>query len=137
VSMRPGKPTAFARLGDTRVLCLPGNPASATLAFLLFGVPLLRALQGDGHARPRPESMRVLGAYSRNLGGSCDGRDDFLRARIELVDGEPRARLASRQSSGAVTSFAEADALVLLSGVASEVRDGDALPTFRLQDLGA
>ncbi len=137
VSMRPGKPTALARLDGTRVLCLPGNPASATLAFLLFGVPLLRALQGDRLARPWPEPMRVLGTHTRNLGGACDGRDDFLRARLETVDGLRCARLARRQSSGAVTSFAEADALVLLSGVVRDIRDGDALPVYRLVDLGA
>lgn len=136
VSMRPGKPTSFARLGGTRVLCLPGNPASATLAMLLYGVPLLRALQGDDRARPRFERLPVLGSVSRRLGGSCDGRDDFLRARIETVDGAPHARLAERQSSGAVTSFSEADALVRLSGLVERVRDGDTMPTYRLADLG-
>ena len=33
VALKPGKPTAVGSLGATKVLCLPGNPASATLTF--------------------------------------------------------------------------------------------------------
>ena len=136
VSMRPGKPTAFATRGTTRILCLPGNPASATLAFHLFGVPLLRSLQGDLAAQPRSIAVPVRGHHTRTLGGHCDGRDDFLRAALEVNDGELNVRLASQQSSGAVTSFARADALVRLAGTRERIDDGDRLPTLLLSDLG-
>ncbi|HET9555492.1 MAG TPA: gephyrin-like molybdotransferase Glp [Anaeromyxobacteraceae bacterium] len=46
VAMRPGKPLAFGRLGRTLVFGLPGNPASALVAFELFARPALRALAG-------------------------------------------------------------------------------------------
>lgn len=135
VSMRPGKPTASGRLGGQRVLCLPGNPASATLAFHLLGVPLVRALQGDDATHPSSVNLPVLGTYRRNLGGNCDGRDDFLRARLELHGGVLHARLAPKQSSGAVTSFAEADVLIRLSGLRDRIEEGDLLPTLRLSDV--
>lgn len=44
VQIRPGKPLAFGRFGDTLILGLPGNPVSAQLTLSLFGLPLLRAL---------------------------------------------------------------------------------------------
>jgi molybdopterin molybdotransferase len=135
VSMRPGKPTASGRLDAKRILCLPGNPASATLAFHLLGVPLIRALQGDDAPGPYASDLPVLGTHRRNLGANCDGRDDFLRARLELYQGAMHARLASRQTSGAVTSFAEADALVRLSGLRDRIDEGDRLPTLRLSDV--
>lgn len=135
VSMRPGKPTAFGHLRSVRVLCLPGNPASATLAFHLFGVPLLRALQGERSPAPSPILLPVIGAHRRNLGANCDGRDDFLRADIETVHGVLHARLAARQSSGAVTSFAEARALVRLSGHRERIEDGEPMPVLMLRDL--
>ncbi|MCM2333034.1 MAG: molybdopterin molybdotransferase MoeA, partial [Anaeromyxobacteraceae bacterium] len=46
VAMRPGKPLAFGRMGQTLVFGLPGNPASALTTFELFGRPALRALTG-------------------------------------------------------------------------------------------
>jgi molybdenum cofactor synthesis domain-containing protein len=36
VSLRPGKPTVFGRLGDTLVFGLPGNPVSVAVTFNLF-----------------------------------------------------------------------------------------------------
>lgn len=136
VAMRPGKPTAFATLGHTRILCLAGNPASAMVAFHLFGVPLLRALQGDRDARPRSIALPVLGHHARNLGGRTDGRDDFLRAELAVHDGQLRAKLAARQVSGSVTSLAHANALIWLGGTRERIDEGDHLPTFLLSELG-
>ena len=45
----------------TLILGLPGNPVSAQLTFALFGMPLLRALQGD--EKPLPASMQVVLAH--------------------------------------------------------------------------
>src|SRR5712692_11460925 len=46
VALRPGKPTVFARLGNTLVFGLPGNPVSVAVTFNLFARTALRAMQG-------------------------------------------------------------------------------------------
>jgi len=53
VSMKPGKPTTFASIpvpdkkGERKFLfALPGNPASALVAFHVFVAPALRRLGG-------------------------------------------------------------------------------------------
>src|SRR5215471_15734591 len=46
VSLRPGKPTVFAQLGNALVFGLPGNPVSVAVTFNLFARPVLRAMQG-------------------------------------------------------------------------------------------
>ncbi|PYS63628.1 MAG: molybdopterin molybdenumtransferase MoeA, partial [Acidobacteria bacterium] len=45
VALRPGKPTVFARLGNTLVFGLPGNPVSVAVTFNLFARTALRAMQ--------------------------------------------------------------------------------------------
>ncbi len=132
VKVKPGKPTGFGRLGAARVLSLPGNPASASLTFLLFGAPLLRALQGESAPRPRRVPLRIIGSHARR-----PGREEYLRARLELHDGELCATLPASQSSGAVTSFAQADCLVVLSPDRARIESGDRLPVLRLADLWA
>ncbi len=115
VKIKPGKPLAVGRAGGVHVLGLPGNPASASLTFLLFGMPLLRALQGD--AAPLPPRLR---AAIRTTLVREPGREEFLRARLEVgeVGAEAARELGVRtlpnQSSGAVTTFAEADALAVV-----------------------
>jgi molybdopterin molybdotransferase len=51
VAIKPGKPIVLGRRGTTRVLGLPGNPASALVTFMLLGIPLLRAMRCDAHPR--------------------------------------------------------------------------------------
>lgn len=51
VNMKPGKPTTFATCiynGKKKYLmCLPGNPVSATVTSILFVIPLLNEMHGD------------------------------------------------------------------------------------------
>jgi molybdopterin molybdotransferase len=118
------------RAGPVQVLGLPGNPASASLTFLLFGVPLLRALQGD--AAPLPQRIR---AVLRTTRVREPGREEFLRARLERGDGELGVRPLPNQSSGAVTSFAEAEALAVLSAEHGTIEEGSLVEVIRLADL--
>ena len=46
VSIRPGKPTVFATLGDTYFFGLPGNPVSTSVTFNVFVRPALRKMMG-------------------------------------------------------------------------------------------
>ncbi|WP_437946773.1 gephyrin-like molybdotransferase Glp [Sorangium sp. So ce296] len=135
VAIKPGKPLAVGRAelsrgGAVHVIGLPGNPASASLTFVLFGVPLLRALQGDAAPLPPRVIVRAAGALRRQT-----GRAEFLRARLEISSGELVARIASNQASGAVTSFAEAEALVLVAADRERIDEGDRLEAIRLAEI--
>lgn len=130
VNIKPGKPFALGRAGSTVVLALPGNPASASLTFLLFGVPLLRALQGD--AAPLP--VRLL-ATTRTGIRHDPGRDQFVCARIEVEAGELAVRPLPNTASGAVTSFAAADALIVVPSGKGAVAAGERVEVIRLCDM--
>ena len=61
IAMRPGKPLMHGRIGDMRILGLPGNPVSAIVCGVLFLVPLIRALSGDPQAGADQSEAAVLG----------------------------------------------------------------------------
>jgi molybdopterin molybdotransferase len=46
VSIKPGKPTTFGKIGEKLILNLPGNPLAAALNFELFGRALIYAKSG-------------------------------------------------------------------------------------------
>lgn len=105
VRLRPGRPLAFARLGEALVFALPGNPASTFVGFELFARPALRRL--GGHARVlRPRRGFRLAGPAEGAGR----RTHCVRAR--LVDG--RAEPLPSQVSGALTSLRGCDLLVLV-----------------------
>ena len=83
MAIKPGKPLALGHFGKTRVLALPGNPASSMVTFALFGLPLLRAMQND--ARPVPILLvaPLAAAVSHKPG------------RLEFVRGSSRNKMDS------------------------------------------
>jgi molybdopterin molybdotransferase len=60
VAISPGRPQGWGRIGSTPVICLPGNPGSALVSYLLFGAPLVRRLLG--RAQPRPPWIAAVTA---------------------------------------------------------------------------
>jgi molybdopterin molybdotransferase len=106
VRIKPGKPLVFGRKGPVRVLGLPGNPVSALLTFMLFGLPLLRTMQGDRQPLPPKRRGRLLDPLRQK-----PGRRGYYRARAEGAD---RLRPLDNQASGAPTGLAWADALVIV-----------------------
>lgn len=125
VAIQPGKPFAFGRRAGRFVLGLPGNPVSAQVTFVLFGLPLLRALQGDRAPLPRNFRVELDAPLSRKA-----GRLGVYRATL---DG-PRAHIAAGQSSGATTSLARADALVFVPAESTAIAAGTWLDAIRLDD---
>jgi molybdopterin molybdotransferase len=109
VAIKPGKPLVVGRRATTRVLGLPGNPASAMVTFALFGMPLLRALQGDARRFALPWRARLSTGRKRTA-----GRLEFVRARLRVEDDRLVAVADDNQSSGAATSLATSDGLALV-----------------------
>ena len=102
IATRPGKPTAFGRIGDVPVFGMPGNPTSClTNAYVLL-VPFLREL-----AHLPPHQPRVINVPLARRVGSSLGRHQFYTVR--LVDG---AAEPAFKASGDITSMAHADGYI-------------------------
>ncbi|VTU16286.1 Molybdopterin molybdenumtransferase [Variovorax sp. SRS16] len=104
LSMKPGKPFAYGRIGDTHLTGLPGNPVSSFLTFLLLVRPFLLTLQGASRVAPQAVAMRADFDWPR-----ADRRREFLRARRNAAGG---LELFSNQSSGVLTSMVWGDGLI-------------------------
>ncbi len=131
VAIKPGKPITFGRRGPIgpTVLALPGNPASALITFALFGTPLLRAMQGDAEPLPRSLRMTLTNAVRHK-----PGRLEFLRARLER-DTPGAVTALDNQASGALTSLAWAEALVLFPAEAAELAAGTSVEVLSWADF--
>jgi molybdenum cofactor synthesis domain-containing protein len=108
VALRPGKPTVFARLGNTLIFGLPGNPVSVSVTFNLFARTALRAMQGAAVPTLREEHA----VLARDLKGSSD-RESFLPAILRTDEkGMQIAEPLKWGGSSDFVSFARATALI-------------------------
>ncbi len=119
VAMRPGKPLAVGRCGATRVFGLPGNPTSSLVSFELFVRPALRALQGL-EAGPFQLGGRIAVSLKKPA-----GLRHFVRATVELREGELWATPLASQSSGALTSAASATHLISVPPEVTQLEEGN------------
>lgn len=130
VAMKPGKPLAAGTRDGTVVLALPGNPAASLVTFGLFGMPLLRTMQGDAAPHPLRLRARLASDLRRK-----PGRLEFARARLENRDGELVALLHENQGSGAATSLAWSDSYALVPADATHLPAGTVLDVVRIGDF--
>jgi molybdopterin molybdotransferase len=104
VSIRPGKPFVFGRLGEKLLFGLPGNPVSAVVTFLVLVRPALLRWQGA----ERVEMPSHPGTLTEPLANTGDRRH-FMRV---LADEQGAVRPAAGQSSHLLGSLAAANGLV-------------------------
>ena len=116
VAMRPGKPMLSGRLGACRVLGLPGNPVSAYVCALLFGLPLLRAMSGAPRALPRTVEATAAVAIAAN-----GERHHFIRATVGAGGVTP----AGSQDSSLLGTLASSNALLVRPPHAPPVAPGE------------
>ena len=104
ISMKPGRPLAFGRIGACAFIGLPGNPVSSFVTFLIFVRPFLLRTQGVSEVAPRASDARADFDWS-----DPDPRREFLRVKWNSDGG---LDLYPTQDSAVLTSTAWADGLV-------------------------
>jgi molybdopterin molybdotransferase len=129
VAIRPGKPLAVGRRDAAHVVGLPGNPSSALVTFAVFGMPLLRALQGD--SRPFAPALRARLVASRKR---SPDRLELMRAVLRVREGSLVVEAHDNQSSGAATSLAHSDGLALVPPGDAPIAAGETVDFLRWND---
>jgi molybdopterin molybdotransferase len=109
VNVRPGKPMLFGRMGETRILGLPGNPLSCLVTARVFLVPLIQRLLGQTHARTQVLTATLAQDLPPN-----GVRQHYLRATLAAGEGGTLlATVLPSQDSAFVAGLGEAEALIV------------------------
>ena len=121
IAVKPGKPTWFAKLGNTPVLGLPGNPASAIVCAHLF----LRILMNT--AIPPVTQAQLHLALPDN-----GPRESYLRGRAFLKDGRITVVAFPRQDSSLLVPFRDANVLIKRHSNMDASKAGDVVEILAL-----
>ena len=114
IAVRPGKPTAFARIGTTPFFGMPGNPTSCLSNAYILLVPFLRATARLPLYAPRtvraPLGTRIV---------SPAGRHQFYTVRLRDGIAYPAFK-----GSGDITSLSQADGYIEIPSDQSTIDEG-------------
>ena len=127
VRLRPGKPAVFARLKNTLILGLPGNPVSAAVTFYLFVRTAILKMQNASRTG-LPAGFAVLTSTAK----AANERDTYLPATLQSSrDGRLLATPLRWHGSSDFVGFAKAQALVFVKrGVT--IAEGEVAEIFYL-----
>ena len=109
VSMKPGHPVAFGKVGEKIIFGLPGNPVSSMVCFEQFVVPALRRMMGHTRTYRRTIEARMTHNVKHQ-----PGRTEFIRVLLAKEPGGYAATSTGAQGSGMLLSMARADGLAVL-----------------------
>lgn len=122
VRMKPGKPAAFATLGEAALLGLPGNPFAAIVAMAVIGAPIVAALEGRAWKRPWRPANACFDLERR------PGRAEFFpAARVEAGGVAPVVDRLGKGGSARLAPLAAADGLGLIAAETGRVMPGAAI----------
>ncbi|WP_298209930.1 gephyrin-like molybdotransferase Glp [Ferrimicrobium sp.] len=133
VAIKPAKPFAFGRVGDTPVFGLPGNPVSALVSFELFVRPsILQMLGAKQLFRPTLQARTTV-----TLDHKPDGKLHLIRGLVEQ-DGVGGLRVTpqGQQGSHVLTGLAQSNAFILLPDGA-QVPSGEGVEVLLIGSLDA
>ncbi|WP_346993706.1 molybdopterin molybdotransferase MoeA [Alteromonas gracilis] len=127
IAVKPGKPFALGKIGNTLFCGLPGNPVSSFVTAKLLVVPVIKKLQGqDCNYEPLYINANITRDVKRRA-----GRRDFQRATmVKNEKGEWEVTPFKSQSSGVMTSITSANCLMVIHEDITTLNKGDSVPVM-------
>ena len=115
ISVKPGKPTVFGRIGSTPVFGMPGYPTSCLSNAYMLLVPLLRLM-----AHLPPHQMKTVTVPAAQRLVSTTGRHQFYTVRV--ID---NAAVGAFKASGDITSMSQADGYIEIPAQTDIIEKGE------------
>ncbi len=120
VAMKPGKPLAFGRIGETPIFGLPGNPVSSFVSFEQFVRPSIKKVLGCADWKHKMVQAKLTRTIHKK-----PGRLHFLSSIVSWDNGEYTVTPAGEQGSGILKSAANANGLLVFPLEESEIKEGE------------
>jgi len=107
IRMKPGKPLAFGKVGNTAFIGLPGNPVSSFVTFAIFALPFIKKMQGNSKYQANVIKVQTNFDCKR-----AKPRREYARARLDYSTGSAQASLFPKQGSDVMSSIVWAHGII-------------------------
>ena len=111
ISMKPGRPLAYGKIGGCHYFGLPGNPVSTMVTFYQFVREALLTLSGQSPINPVPMIKAKLLTPIKKMPGRTEFQRGFF---VQDHQGEFKVSAVKDQGSGILRSMTEANCFIVL-----------------------
>ena len=131
IAMRPGRPMAVGRIGNSVLFGLPGNPVAVMVTFLAFVRPALLQMMGCTAEAPPLLKARSLQALRKK-----PGRTEYQRGIVSAApDRTLQVQTTGNQGSGVLSSMVQANGLIVLHHAQGDVAAGDEVDVMMFEGV--
>jgi len=132
ISMKPGRPLAYGKIGNAHYFGLPGNPVSVMVTFYQFVREALLVLMGQANPAPLP----LLSVVCTEALKKAPGRTEFQRGILHTdASGMWQVRPTGHQGSGVLRSMSEANCFIVLPEASGNINAGEAVQVQLLEGI--
>ncbi len=122
LAIKPGRPLAFGKIGNSVFFGLPGNPVAVLVIFYLIVQPALDYLL-DTQDKLHPPTLQVVSTENIR---KKPGRTEVIRAKLQQIeDGSYTVKTTGKQGSGILHSMSQANAFIILEHDRTSVKAGE------------
>jgi len=132
IAMRPGRPMAFGKIGNSYLFGLPGNPVAVMVTFYQFVRDALLHLSG----RSGDCTIPLLKVPASQPLRKVPGRTEYQRGVLFREGGEWKVRATGQQGSGVLRSMSEANCFIVLEHERGKVEAGELVAVQLMEALG-
>jgi molybdopterin molybdotransferase len=130
INMKPGRPLAYGKVGNSHYFGLPGNPVSAMVTFYQFVREALICLMGST-TKPLPMFMVECTEPIKK----ATGRTEFQRGILFEADGTWKVKPLPNQGSGVLSSMSNANCFIVLDETVGNCEAGKKVGVQLLEGL--
>jgi len=123
VNQKPGKPIFYGTKDKVKIFGLPGNPAAVLTCFYMYVVPAIRKM--TGYSNPLLEKREVMLGHDYVKKGT---RSYILKAKVK----NGQVKIHSGQSSAMLSSFVDANCLLLIDSEEGTLKAGEKVTVYML-----
>lgn len=133
VNQKPGAPQGLGSVGNTPLLCLPGNPVAAFVSFHLYVAPALARMRGIDSVAGFDQRPHMEVEAGENFPAPRD-RDVVVPARLEYVAGVAQAMPfnSTHMGSHQIASLSGVQGFVVISSGSQPPQAGDRVAFYPL-----
>jgi molybdopterin molybdotransferase len=129
VMIKPGKPNILASVREKPVWGLPGQVTSAQVSVIVFGIPFLKGLGGEGESR---WVRRTTAATMERNVSSAQGKSEYVRVRLEPSNTPIPKAVPVLGKSGLLRTLIQADGLVRIDARSEGLNPGELVEVWFL-----
>jgi len=129
-AIKPGKPIALGKINNCYVICLPGNPVSLQLLFVMLINPLIKKLSGGNFNLPK--SSKIVANFNMQ---KKTRRMEWLRIIRKTLNNINIAIKYPKQGSGMISSVSYSDGIIEIDEEITQIKKGDIFDFYDFENL--